>query len=390
MGSIAFAFLLALGFTGGIQPVDAQSTTSKRLISVYDRGEKSSFLTEETTISKALAAQGIELDSRDAVEPSLDEELVAPDYTVNIYRARPVVVIDGVVRVKIMTPYQVAERIAKDAGIVMYPEDTPLIRPSTDFIGDGAGLQLTIDRSTPMTLDLYTKKTNIRTQADTVGGMLEEKGIILGPRGRTSVPLTTPITKDMNVRVWREGKQTVSVDRVVPFETRRIFDADRPVGYTAIRTAGKTGIRAVTYEIEVKNGKEVSREVIASIVTRQPEQQVEILGVKPNANALTKSKGAHIFVDSKGVSHRETYYDLNMSVVMNACGQGGKYQVRVDGAKIDSDGYVIIAANYNYYPRCSVVETSLGPGKVYDTGGFALVHPYGFDLATDWSNENGI
>jgi len=107
---------------------------------------------------------------------------------------------------------------------------------------------------------------------------------------------------------------------------------------------------------------------------------------KPRPDALTASKGAHVFVDSAGVAHRETYYDLPMNIVIGTCGKDGKYTIRSDGAKIDQDGYVLIAANLNSYPRCSVVETSLGPGKVYDTGGFAVRHPYGFDLATDWTN----
>jgi hypothetical protein len=110
---------------------------------------------------------------------------------------------------------------------------------------------------------------------------------------------------------------------------------------------------------------------------------------KPRADALTPSKGAQVFVDSQGVAHRETYYDLPMNVVIGACGPDGIYTIRSDGAKVDQDGYVLVAANLGSYPRCTVVETSLGPGKVYDTGGFAVHHPYGFDLATDWSNYNG-
>lgn len=109
---------------------------------------------------------------------------------------------------------------------------------------------------------------------------------------------------------------------------------------------------------------------------------------QPRAGALTVSKGAQVFVDSHGVAHRETYYDLPMNRVVGAC--GGSYSIRSDGAKVDQNGYVLVAANLNSYPRCSVVETSLGPGKVYDTGGFALKHPYGFDLATDWTNYNGV
>ena len=51
---------------------------------------------------------------------------------------------------------------------------------------------------------------------------------------------------------------------------------------------------------------------------------------------------------------------------------------------------IIVAANYGNYPKCSIVETSLGPAKVYDTGGFAARYPNGFDLATDWSIADGI
>lgn len=363
---------------------------AKRLISVYDRNTLSSFLTDQKTIGEALKENGFELDPRDTVEPSRDEELVADDYQVNIYRARPVVVIDGATRVKIMTPYQVSERIAKDAGITIYPEDIAKLRPSNDFVGDGAGLQMSIDRATLITLDLYSNKTQVRTQGNTVGEMLIEKGITLGVNGRVSVPESTPIVSGMEIRVWREGKQTITVNQAEPFGTERIFDADRPVGYKSIGTAGAEGVRMLTYEIEVKDGQEISRTEIANIVTKAPTKQVVIVGIKSLPGALTKNKGAQYFVDSKGVSHRETYYDLNMSVVMQACGQGGFYEVRVDGVKVDRDGYAIIAANYGRYPRCSVVETSVGPAKVYDTGGFALKHPEGFDIATDWSREDGI
>ena len=110
---------------------------------------------------------------------------------------------------------------------------------------------------------------------------------------------------------------------------------------------------------------------------------------KPRPDALTVSKGAQVFVDSNGVAHRETYYDLPMNIVIGTCGPGGRYHIRSDGAKVDQNGYVLVAANLGSYPRCTIVETSLGPGKVYDTGGFAARYPYGFDLATDWSNYNG-
>ena len=362
----------------------------RRLVTVYDRGQTRVFLSDAKTIGEALQDEAIELDARDTVEPSIDQEMVAPNYKVNIYRARPVVVVDGATRVKTISPYQTAQQIARDVKITIYDEDKTTLRPLSDYVNDGAGLQLTISRAISFTLDLYGKKTEVRTQAKTVEEMLKEKKIELGANGRVSVALDTPITQGMNVRVWREGVQTISIDQEIPSASQIVYDANRPIGYRAVQAEGVVGIRSVTYQVEVKEGVEVSRIEIASIVTRNPTQQTEVIGIRNDGGGLTQSKGAQIFTDSKGVAHRETYYDLDMSVVMRSCGQGGYYTVRPDGAKVDAQGYILIAANYGNYPKCSLVETSLGTGRVYDTGGFAARHPYGFDLATDWTRADGI
>jgi len=382
-------FVVSISVVGVGYSVHAQDNDG-RLITVYDRGVQKVFLTKEKTIGGALKDQGIELDARDMVEPAISEELIASDYKVNIYRARPVVVVDGATRVKTVSPYQTAQQIAKDVKITIYDEDIATLKPLTDFVNDGAGLQLTILRANTVTLDLYGKKTEVRTHGKTVGDMLKEKKITLGDSGRVSVPLNTLITQGIQIRVWREGKQTVSIDQEIPVGNQIVYDADRPIGYRAVQTKGVAGVRSITYQLEIKDGAEISRVEIANIVTRNPTQQTEVIGIRNDGSGLTASKGAQYWTDSKGVSHRETYYDLNMSVVMQSCGQGGKYSVRPDGAKVDAQGYILIAANYSNYPKCSIVETSLGLGKVYDTGGFAARHPHGFDLATDWSRGDGI
>lgn len=383
--------LLAVGIVIGESTASTgeKTTGNKHLITVYDRGTKSVFLSDAKTVGEALKANHIEIDSHDTVEPGQKEELVAKDYWVNIYRARPVVVIDGATRIKTITPYQTPTQIAKDVGVNLYPEDLATLSRSTDYVGDGAGLELTVTRAIPLQLDLYGRQATIRTQGKTVKDMLKEKGVTLGDKDRVSVDISTPITAGMSVRVWREGKQTINVDEPIPFDTQQIQDADRPIGYKAVSVPGQAGVRTVSYEIEVKEGVEISRTQIAEYVTKAPIKQVEVVGIKSNPDALTKAKGAQYWTDSKGVTHRETYYDLDMHVVMQACGQGGYYTIRIDGVKVDRDGYVIVAANYGRYPRCSIVETSVGPAKVYDTGGFASRYPDGFDLATDWTDYNG-
>ena len=237
---------------------------------------------------------------------------------------------------------------------------------------------------------MYGKKTEFRTQTGTVGAFLAEKNITPGEVDRVSVAHDTPVTQGMEIRIWREGIQTVSIDQPIPVLSKIVYDTDRPINYRAVQSPGVPGNRSITYVLEIKNGIEISRKEIANVVTRTPTEQTEVIGIRNDGAGLTQGRGAQYWTDSKGVSHRETYYDLNMRVVMQSCGQGGYYTVRPDGAKVDAQGYIIIAANYSVYQKCSVVETSLGPGKVYDTGGFAARHPTGFDLATDWSKADGI
>lgn len=95
------------------------------------------------------------------------------------------------------------------------------------------------------------------------------------------------------------------------------------------------------------------------------------------------SKGAGVVY---GPSGKETYYNLDMSVIvsiMRGMGNNDEYWVREDGCKMLGD-YIMVAANFNIRPRGSIVETSLGEGIVCDTGGFAKKNPYQIDIATTW------
>ena len=307
-------------------------TSGEHLVRIYDRGAEKTIVTKARTIREALKLAKFSIDERqDVVEPSLDSEMVAEKYNINIFRARPITIVDGNKRLKITTAEQTPALIAKAAGLTLYREDKTHFTNSDDLLVNGVGLVMNIERSKQRT-----------------------------------------ITEEIDVN----------------FEIEQIKDNSQPIGFKSVKQLGEKGVRKVTYQVEMENEREIIRKEVVSEITKQPKKQIEIIGTKPK-NPLTKSKGAQIFTDSKGVAHRETYYDLPMNIVIKACGSGGTYTVRADGAKVDKDGYILVAANYGNYPRCSVVETSMGPGKVYDTGGFAVKHPHGFDLATDWTNGDG-
>lgn len=284
----------------------SNSTTDGRLITIYDRGTEQTILTHGLTIGDALKDAGVSIDKNDVVEPSVDEEMVSTNYQVNIYRARPVIIVDGNIRQKIMTPYQTADQIAKVAGITLYAEDTTEISLANN-LSDGAVLQLTIKRASLINLTLYGKTTVMRTQAKTVADMLTEKGIKLDDNDHSSVALDTKITEGISLRVWREGKQTVTVDEPIDFNIETIDDANQSVGYREMQVNGEKGERTVVYEIIIQDDVEVSRTEIVSVTTKQPVTQVEKVGVKGKYNSPSENENvAWSFLLSQGFSEIQT------------------------------------------------------------------------------------
>lgn len=134
--------------------------------------------------------------------------------------------------------------------------------------------------------------------------------------------------------------------------------------------------------IELKDGTEayVSREYISDSIAsiEAPTYNKEYTS---NKKSLNGSKGS-----VNGPSGKETYYNLDMSRIINnmrSKGYTGEYWIRSDGAKMLGD-YVMVAANLTNHPRGSLVETSMGTGIVVDTGDFAKKNPTQIDIATNW------
>ena len=100
-----------------------------------------------------------------------------------------------------------------------------------------------------------------------------------------------------------------------------------------------------------------------------------------NGPVLNRSNGT-----VQGPSGKETYYNLDMSGVVNIMrnmGNADEYWVREDGVKMLGN-YIMCAANLDVHPRGSLVESSLGTCIVCDTGGFAYSNPNQLDIAVNW------
>ncbi|MBR2998605.1 G5 domain-containing protein [Candidatus Saccharibacteria bacterium] len=312
-----------------------------RFVTFYDEGSKLTVRTSAKTVGEALERADITINSGDLVEPALDTEIDIDNFFINIYRARPVIVKDGGVEKYMMTASAEAKTIAKEAGLTIYDGDKIDVAMNSNFLEAGMA-------------SIYT--------------------------------------------ITRNGGRQVTMEEEIPFAEEKVKDFNLAPGATEVRQLGEVGRKTVVYEVLYVDGVEVSREFLNEEVVKEPVSRVVAVGAskieqKPLTAAMGRNRYTVTLDDGSVIERQETYYDLPMSGVMaiaaRSCGAQNYYTVREDGVKVDADGYVLVAAHLGRYPRCSVVETSLGPGKVYDTGSFATGNPEQFDLATDWTNRNG-
>lgn len=88
-------------------------------------------------------------------------------------------------------------------------------------------------------------------------------------------PSTTASTASPKVE-----KRTVTETRVIPFKTRRVEDPDLAEGGTKVRSRGRTGLKKLTYELTITNGKRTRKKLIRQEVTRAPVTRVIAVGTR--------------------------------------------------------------------------------------------------------------
>lgn len=262
-----------------------------KVVSLYVDGQTRIVPTRAHTVGDVLNKTGIELREGDVVEPSLDSQIVTQDFNINVYRAKPVTVIDDkgekvITKVIESTPHD----MAKKAGVEVYVEDNVTIAPPADALKDGViGTKVMIDRATPAIINLYGTSINARTHATTVGELLTEKNI-KAIEGDTVQPNpNTPLTENTQIFIISFGKQVVTTEEEIPAPVEKVSDPNTKLGQTTVKEPGSPGKKVVTYEVELKNNKEVSRKPIQEVVAVQPVKRVVAEGTKvvisnPSAN----------------------------------------------------------------------------------------------------------
>lgn len=283
-----FASIALIIFLTLLSTFTSPAGAAKSLVTVYSDNEERAISTTVLTVGEALERSGVELGPHDLVEPGIDTFINEAVFRINVYRARPVTVVDGTSQIIVMSPYQSPRLIAESAGLDVYDEDKFSFELIDDILLTGAlGQRLIIERSTPVTLSLYGDIVNHRTHATTVGEVLGEVGFVLSTDDQMNKKSSDVIVADSRIEIVRVGTTVVVEDVIIPHSTDYIYNSNMFSGQSSVKAEGTDGVKIVTYEIDLENGVEVGRRELQSVEKVKPVTEVRVVGTKvadPSSN----------------------------------------------------------------------------------------------------------
>ena len=259
--------------------------TDSRVVHVYADNQERTLPTRAKNVGELLDRLDIEVREGDIVEPGLDTQILEDDFSINVYRARPVTIIDGDKRTTVFSAQQSPQALAREAGLELYPEDEIIVSAPTDIIdGSVVAEEVTLQRSIPIKLVLFGQPIDIRTHAKTVKELITDNHLDL--ENITVLPPPDTLLKANDVVfVTSPDKNLEIVEEIIEMPTETILDPTLPINTTQIRTQGAPGRRVVIYEVDKDNPS--IRVALQEIIAAAPIRHVVVRGTKV---ALTGNK----------------------------------------------------------------------------------------------------
>lgn len=361
------AFILLLIMLGAASvvlrqaPVRAASDANTVILS-YNHTTQT-IPTQAKTVGDLLKELNITINQGDIVEPSLTTKIDQDNFRVNIYRAQPVEIIDGTHKTFTFSAAASPRVIAEQAGITVYPEDELTEGPVTNFAQDGAiGEQIVIDRATPVNLMLYGTPSVVRTQAKTVGELLDQENIKLGSGDTLTPSADTPLTSGIEVEVAHQGVKYTTTTATISAPVSYITDPNLTAGTDAIRQAGSDGESQTTYEVVTVNGVEVSQTAIQQIVTVQPVEEIIAVGTAEDGSTSAVEQQ---WMNAAGISPGDqTYASYIISHESGWCAtkaQGEHYCPTVPDDPMTPNGYGLCQATPGYKMSSAGEDWQINP-----------------------------
>ena len=157
--------------------------------------------------------------------------------------------------------------VLEHAGIRLRSEESVWPELSARAI---SGQTIYITRSREVTVKIDGGEQKIISQARTVGEMFAWEQIQLDEDDIVKPDRDALLTEGLKITVTRVEIREEVKETAIPFETKTTEDGDMSWRKRMTTQKGEKGIKATTYRVAYHDGKEVSRKVLKTEITKEP------------------------------------------------------------------------------------------------------------------------
>jgi uncharacterized protein YabE (DUF348 family)/3D (Asp-Asp-Asp) domain-containing protein len=196
---------------------------------------------------------------------------------ITVHRAVPFTLHeDGRATTLYTTASTVGETLRR-AGLTLYLADG--VRPG---LGErmSAGLDIYVDRSTPVTVQVDGRTLRTRTHRQRVDEVLADLGLVLTGQDYTIPALDTPLEEDATIRIVRVSEHFLIEQEPIPFESVWQADPDLEIDQQRVLQEGARGILERRIRLRYEDGQEVARILDGEYVAVLPTTKIFGYGSK--------------------------------------------------------------------------------------------------------------
>lgn len=335
-------------------------------VTIVDNGETTSLSimdpTKESVLDKAVERQQIAQITGDD-EVTYDEKA----NSLTIRRGIEVTVTaDGESREVKLYYGDTAMQAVFKAGFTMAQDDVLSQDPNTVLTQD---TQLSITRYYHVNVTVDGNTQTVLVKEGDVSTALAAASVTLGEEDFADVALDESLSEGMDVKVSRVTYEEESKTEAVDYTVKQVETEDLYKGETKVQTQGVEGERTITYRNKLIDGEVVETTEISNEITKEPVQQVELIGTKtrPSGYATISADGTLVDHNGNTVSYTKALTGRCTAYTgggLTATGRPAQYgNIAVDPNVIPYGSKLYICS-----PDGSIVY---GYATAADTGGFA-------------------
>jgi uncharacterized protein YabE (DUF348 family) len=297
--------------TAAFASADA-GATSRSLTLVVD-GKTSHIATTASNVAGALRAAGYKVTSHDLVAPAANAPVHSGESIV-LRRGRLLnLTVDGV-RTQVWTTASTVQQALSALGY-----------SDRDFVSVSRSQRLPLGATavalrSPKHVKLVrgTHKQKLTTTDATVGDLIQDLNVHIAKHDRLAPGMHKAISPGMKIVLQRVQIHLTTKHTAIPYSVVRHNDSSMYQGNTSVVTAGKQGMRKITYRVVIVNGKRTSKKVVSRKIVAQPTTQIEKVGTKSRPQPASPPPSSAPPVSSGG--------GLNWDAVAN-CESGGNWHI---------------------------------------------------------------